>query len=167
MENLNFVLLISRWFHIGAAIVAIGGAVFSRFALHPGAVDVLDEQQRQRLRNAVSMRWARLVHACIALLLITGALNFWILALRPGIEPMPYHALFGFKFLMALAVFFLATAVVGKSPGFANMRANARRWLGVIVVLGALIVLLSGVLNQVRTGRTPARPAGSATAQKS
>ncbi len=162
MEGINLVLLVSRWLHLAAAIVAIGGAVFQRFVLMPGAAGVLEDADHQRLREAVGRRWARFVHVCIVLLVVTGAVNFLILALPPKVEPMPYHAIFGIKFLAALAVFFVASALVGRSAGFAAMRQQRSRWLGVIILLAALIVLLSGVLNQVRTsGRRSATPVNS------
>ena len=167
MEGINLVLLVSRWLHLAAAIVAIGGAVFQRFVLMPGAAGVLEDADHQRLREAVGRRWARFVHVCIALLVVTGAVNFLILAWPPKVEPMPYHAIFGVKFLAALAVFFVASALVGRAAGFTAMRRHSPWWLGVLILLAALIVLLSGVLNQVRTSkRRSATPATSgSTAQ--
>ena len=116
------VLWASRWVHILAAMLAIGGAAFMRFALLPGAEQTLDNEAHQRLREAVRSRWARLVHASIALLLLTGGINFVILAMPPKVNAIPYHPVFGIKLLMALAVFFLATALIGRSPGFAALR---------------------------------------------
>ena len=159
--ELDFVLLVSRWVHLAAAITAIGGAMFLRFALLPGAKQVLDEDQHRRLREAVRVRWVRWVSACIALLFLTGALNFYLLALAPRIEPIPYHAVFGIKLLAALFVFFLASALSGSSPGFASFRERSRKWLGVLITLAAVIVLLSGVLNQVRTRASDPSPAAT------
>ncbi len=79
-------------------------------------------------------------------------IHFYLLALAPKVSPMPYHALFGLKFLSAMGVFFLAIALLGRSPGMEAMRRNSARWLSVMVLLGALIVVLSGVLSQVRSG---------------
>jgi hypothetical protein len=155
MHDLNYLLLVSRWIHLSAAILAIGGAAFMLLALLPSAKSTLDDEAHQRLREAVRKRWAPWVHTCIALLLITGATNFLILALPPRIKPMPYHAIFGVKFLMALGIFFLATALVGRSPGFATLRENSRTWLGAILLLAAIIVLLSGLLSQVRLSSQP------------
>ncbi len=151
MENINLALLVSRWIHIGAAIVAIGGMTFLRFVLLPSAKGVLNSDAHERLREAVRARWARLVHACIALLLLTGTFNFVMLALLPKIDPIPYHAIFGVKLLAALLVFFVSFALTGRSPGFAKMRQSSGKWLSITVALAALIVLLSGVLSQVRT----------------
>ncbi len=150
---MDLLLLISRWFHIAAAIVAIGGAVFMRFALLPAAKATLSVEVHEKLREAVRARWARFVHAAVALLLITGSINFLLLAMPPKIEPMPYHAIFGVKLLAAFAVFFIASALISRGPAFASIRDNRGRWLIILLSLAGLIVLLSGVLAQVRTAQ--------------
>ena len=121
-----------------------------RFALLPAAKATLTYDVHERLREAVRARWAKFVHASIALLLITGSINFAILALPPKIEPMPYHAIFGVKVLAAFVVFFIASALMSQGPGFAGIRAKRAKWLSILIALGGLIVLLSGILNQVR-----------------
>ena len=160
MENVDFVVLLSRWIHIMAAIVAIGAVAFQRFALLPAAKQVLSDEKQQELREGIRCRWAKFVHGCIALLLVTGGLNFVWLAMSQKMEPMPYHGIFGVKFFAAMGIFFLATALTGRSPGFAHFREKSRKWLSVILVLALVVVLLSGMLNQVRTsGPTPTSPA--------
>ncbi len=124
-----------------------------RFALIPAAKATLTDDVHDRLREAVRARWAKFVHAAVALLLITGSINFLLLAMPPKIEPMPYHAIFGVKLLAAFAVFFIASALISRGPGFANIRAHRAKWLGVLLALAGLIVLLSGILNQVRTAQ--------------
>lgn len=152
VSEIDMVWLISRWIHLFSAIAAIGGAVFARVALLPATSEVLDDAGRSKLHEAVRRRWMRVVHVSVTLLLITGGFNFYWLALRPHIPAMPYHAIFLVKFLAALAVFFLATVLTGTSPGLAGLRANRAKWLSVIIGVGALIVMLSGVLAQVRGG---------------
>jgi hypothetical protein len=159
--RVNVLLLVSRWFHLAAAIIAVGGAFYALFALMPAAKATLTDDVHERLREAIRARWARVVHACVAILFLTGAINFVILAIPPKIEPMPYHAIFGGKFLAALAVFFLAEALVSRGPGFAKIRGRRAKWLAVLLSLAALIVLLSGVLNQVRTAQRPAAAVSS------
>jgi uncharacterized membrane protein len=153
--GVNVLLLISRWFHIASAIVALGGAAFMLFGLIPAAKATLSDDVHERLREAVRARWAKWVHASIALLLITGSINFALLALLPKVESIPYHPIFGVKVLAAFIVFFIASALMSRGPGFANIRAHRAKWLGILLALGALIVLLSGVLNQVRTSQAP------------
>jgi len=147
---LNYVLLVSRWVHLASAIVALGGTAFTLFALLPAAKATLTDEVHERLREAIRARWARFVHPCIALLFVTGSINFAILAIPPKVHPIPYHPIFGVKFLAALGVFFLASILVGRGEAFPSIRARRAKWLGVILVLGAIIVMLSGVLEQVR-----------------
>lgn len=156
MENINILLWISRSLHIAAVIVTIGGAAFLRFALLPGAKQALEEEPHQRLREAVRKRWAHVVRAGIALLLVTGTINFIILAVPPKIDAIPYHPIFGMKLLAAFGVFMIASALVGKSPAFAKLRRNERTWLNVLLALAAVIILLSGLLSQVRGAHSTA-----------
>lgn len=156
MEQIDIPLLVSRWLHIAAAIVAVGGAAFQRFALQPGANSALNDEQHAKLRDAVRTRWSRVVFLCIAILLITGGFNFVRLAMPPRVEPMPYHGVFAIKFLAALTVFFIASALAGRSPAFEKIRAKSATWLSVLLVLAAIIVLVSGILAQIRTTSAPA-----------
>jgi len=151
MADIDWILLLSRWVHLGAAFAAVGGVVYARVAALPGVSEALDGDSAEKVREAMRRRWAKVTHACIALLLITGGINFVILAMPPKVEPMPYHAIFAVKFIAAMLIFFFATALVGRSAGLAKFRVQSRKWLSVIIVLGALVVLLSGLLNQVRT----------------
>ncbi len=155
LQSIDYVVLISRWVHIGSAIVAIGGAVFMRFALLPAASSTLDEDAHERLREAIRARWARFVHISIVLLLVTGGLNFGLLAIPPKIQAIPYHPIFGLKLVSALFLFFVASALVGRGEGTAEIRADRRKWLSILLAMAAGIILLSGVLNQIRTHQKP------------
>ena len=145
---MDVVIWLSRWVHILAVITAVGGAIFMRMALLPAAAEALSDEQHDALRTAVVRRWKRLVHASIALLLITGSFNFYV-TFGDGVSPIPYHPIFGVKVLAAFTIFFLASALVGSSPGFAKLRRESGKWLGVIIGLGVIIVMLSGVLKAV------------------
>lgn len=151
MESSDYLLLITRWLHIGAVVVAIGGAFFMRVALMPAAKATLDDATHAKLREALRARWFIVVQSCIAILLVTGGINFVMLAMPPKVEPMPYHAIFGVKFLAAMGVFFIASVLAGRGEGMAKMRANRAKWLTVLLILAGVIVALSGVLNRIRT----------------
>lgn len=164
MDDVNILALISRWLHIVAAILLIGGAILVRFAVLPAAASCLSPESQEQLSIALRRRWARLAHVGIALLLLTGIGNFVLLTLPSNVEPMPYHAIFGLKFLGALFVFFLASALVGSSEGLAKMRRESGKWLTVLIVVGVLIVLASGWLAQLRQAQahTPDEASGQA-----
>lgn len=158
MNDIDIAVLLSRWIHIGAVIVAIGGAVYQRFALLPGAQEALDDDARDSLREALRRRWSKVVGASIGVLLLTGFLNFVLVAVPPKIHAIPYHPIFGLKLLMAFAIFFLASVLAGRSPGFAAMRKNSAKWLNVIIALAVVIVFLSGLMSQIRQHQTPPEP---------
>jgi uncharacterized membrane protein len=149
---MDLLFLINRWFHLAAVIVAVGGTVFIRFVLHPAIRSSLSEDAAQPLREAFLRRWGRVLHACIAVLIATGTYNAVVqLPRHPVVSgQMPvYHAVFGLKLLLALGLFFIASALTGRSRTFEGMRKKRPFWLGVSVALAAGIVLLSNVLKNL------------------
>ncbi len=155
--SLDFVIaLVSRWAHILAAITAVGGTIFIRYALLP-SLATLPDDQRQRLHEALRARWSKAVMISIVLLLASGLYNFITInaslrdggAAVQGIKPM-YHALFGVKFLLGLGIFFIASALVGRSAAFERVRANARLWATVNIALAVVLICLSGFMRLSR-----------------
>ncbi len=151
MDTDLIVPVISRWLHIGPVIVVIGGAFFARFIISPSLAETLSDDQHGQVRSAVVRRWKRVVHICIALILISGAYNFYH-ALRFLEKPPLYHMLFLPKFLAALGIFFIGSALVGKSEAFESMRRENKKWLGILIALAVVIVLISGVMKNLPTG---------------
>ena len=142
MENLFALDVLSRFAHVATAVVLVGGTVFMRFVLMPAAKE-LPEAEHDQLRQRLMSRWKRVVHGGIGLLLISGLYNY--IQQRPMHKEDPlYHALIGTKMLLAIAVFFIASALVGRSAAFEKMRQDRAKWLGLIVLLSALIVGISG-----------------------
>lgn len=136
-----------RWLHILSAITAVGGTIFMRMALMPSVV-VLSDEQHQALREQVRSRWVKFVMAAILFLIVSGIYNFAVkLRTIDRAYIALYHGLFSFKVLLALIVFFLASALTGRSPAFAQIRQNAKLWLSVNMALAITIVCISGVLR--------------------
>jgi uncharacterized membrane protein len=149
MTGQLILLILARWAHILAAVVLAGGTIFTRFVLLPAASDALAREQAGALRDRMMHRWRGAVTACIGLLLISGVYNFFFLAMPKARDFPPYQALFGIKVLAALAVFFIASALGGRSPAFAGMRARFKTWKTVTALLVALVILISGVLKNL------------------
>ena len=141
--------ILSRLLHLGAVIVAVGGTVFMLGVVGPAARAVLDDAAHDNLRSAVRDRWRRFVHASIAILLLSGLFNAHV-AITAG-RSGAYLTLFVVKLLAALGVFFLASALVGRSEAFEPMRRAPRRWLGLSVALSAAIVVLAAVMHGMPT----------------
>jgi len=166
MEEHAFLLMFSRWLHILAAMAAIGGAAFMLLALVPAVRESVDGATREKLHEGLRRRWAKVAHATIAILLLTGGVNFVLVAMPPKVHPMPYHAVFGVKFLLALFVFFVSSALLGRSPGLAKIRSAPRKWLAILVGCGVVIVLLSGYLSVVRARDASASHVAAGTVQE-
>jgi hypothetical protein len=67
--------------------------------------------------------------------------------------------LFGIKFLLALAIFFLASVLTGHSARTQKFRDNRRLWLTVNLVLAVLVVCISGILRKSDPPKKPLRSA--------
>ncbi len=143
--------VILRWLHIGPVIVVIGGAFFARFIILPSLAETLSEDQRGQVHSAVIRRWKKVLHLCIGLILISGIYNIYH-AIFDLHKPPLYHMLFLPKFLAALGIFFIASALVGKSEAFESMRRENKKWLGILIALAVVIILISGVMKNLPTG---------------
>ncbi|MBI3466859.1 MAG: hypothetical protein HY000_27920 [Planctomycetes bacterium] len=163
----DIVALVLRWMHILAASAAVGGTIFMRLALLPAAVSTLPDDQHRSLREAIRSRWAPIVMAAIAFLLISGFYNYLVYSTKLDI-PRPYrgiyHGLFGVKFILAFIVFFLASALVGRSPAMDRFRQQAKLWQSLNLALVVIIVLISGVLRTISNAARSAPHAPPAAA---
>lgn len=133
--------LISRWIHVGTAIVLVGGTTCLRFVVHP-----VVQKSAPDLLPQIRERWKRFVHAGIALFLISGFYNYYrAMPLHQG--DGLYHAVVGTKILLALFVFFLASVLVGRSAGTQRFRDQAPRWTLIMLAVSFLIVAMSGLVK--------------------
>jgi len=149
------IYVISRIVHIGTAIVVVGGSVFLRCVLLP-AVKSMSPAEHDQLRARVLGIWKKFVHGGIALFLLSGGINYAKVIVEHSHKGDGlYHGLLGTKILLALAVFFIASALVGRSAKFQGMRQNTGKWLGVCILLAAIIVSISGFLKVRGTGFSP------------
>ena len=136
---------LSRVVHISTAIAVVGGSVFTLCVLLP-AVKAMSEDGHTALAQSITARWKRFVHVGIVLFLASGLYNYYkALQLHKG--DGLYHALLGTKILLALVVFFIASALVGRSPTFAAMRAQRGKWLTILVLMTCIIVLISSFVK--------------------
>jgi len=161
MDSAAAVSLLLRWAHLLAAIAALGGLAFARFGLVPALAE-LDASTRERIHEAIRRRWLPWVIGAITLLLASGLANFLIFNARVRADPdfwgatwmrdTSYHALFGAKFLIAMVMFYFASALVGRGAGTQWVRNDRARWLTVTLALGLVVVLISGWMRQLHTG---------------
>jgi uncharacterized membrane protein len=155
--------LISRWLHILAAMAAVGGPMFIRLAMLP-AMSTLPELERKQLHEQLRRRWSKVVMAAIVLLIASGFYNYvlfinaahgWGPEWQSGSHNMwLYQMLFGIKVVLALAVFFLASAITSRSDALATFRENLKLWITVNLLLGIFIVCIAGQMRMMHAGPT-------------
>ncbi|MFM8379257.1 MAG: hypothetical protein ACKOB1_08025 [Planctomycetia bacterium] len=173
MDSTDLVNLLLRWAHVLAAIAAFGGLLFARFGVVPALAEV-DAATRDRIHEAIRRRWLPWVIGAITVLLASGLANFLIFNARVKAAPefwgatwmrdTSYHALFGAKFLIAMVMFYFASALVGRGAGTQWVRNDRAKWLSVTLVLGLAVVLISGWMRQLHTGPNAAPAAAATTA---
>jgi uncharacterized membrane protein len=166
-----WLLLILRWLHIVAAITAVGGIIFMRLALVP-SLSVLADEQRKALHEQIRSRWAKMVAGSIFFLLVTGIVNYFLFMSQKNGEGWQswresynalYNILFGVKFLLALVIFFLASALAGRTEATKRFRQDAKYWMTVNLILALIVVALSNGLRMTHAGPPPAQTPGSTT----
>jgi len=148
MGDINFGLVAVRWVHIFAAIAAGGGGLFMLVALHPAAIQ-LDEATRATFLAKVRKSFTIVVMLSILGLIASGFYNYLAVTRHQhqGEGQGIYHMLMGIKIMLAFGVFFLSSALAGRSKGLQKIRAKSALWLKVNILLIGLIVLLGAILR--------------------
>jgi uncharacterized membrane protein len=146
MDPHALLVILSRFLHIAAACVAVGGVFFIRIVF-PVGLKSLDSEPARATFLAVRRVFKMVVHTCILLLLISGiynAIQNWHGYTQAG--PGVGHGLFGLHLLLALSVFTIALwLLAGAEPP-----ANHKRWMGINVVLVFLTIAAASTLKYVR-----------------
>lgn len=159
MDSQLIIDVLSRIIHVSTAIVLVGGSVFMTFVLLPTASQ-LPDGEHEKLRALINGRWKRFVHAGILLFLVTGFYNYFQQMANHKGDGL-YHGLVGTKILLALGLFFIASALVGRSSAFESLRASRAKWLKIMVLLAAIIVGISGFVKVRGTVTKPAEVPGN------
>lgn len=150
---MNVVDVLSRFIHVSTAITLVGGTIFMLFVLHPAAKQ-LSTDEHDRLRGLINTSWKKIIHVGIVLFLISGFYNY-MQAIPKHVGDKLYHPLLGTKILIALVIFFIASALVGRSAKFEFMRRNRPKWMMVVVLLAAIVVAISSFAKVRGTPTAP------------
>ena len=160
MDASALITVLSRFIHVGTAVVLVGGVTAIRYVVAPALANHPEQME------AIRQRWKKFVHAGIGLFLLSGGYNY-MLAISAHKGDGPYHAMLGIKMLLALVVFFLASALVGRSAGTQKFRDDAARWKTIIILLAFCII---GISSFVKIRGVPEPPSAtteaSATAEE-
>jgi putative copper export protein len=148
-------VILSRWLHVIAATLAIGGTFFIRVILPLGLA-----QADAASRDAVFLRcrraFKRVIHTCVLLLLLTGAFNTWRNWGDYRLDRPLMHALWGPHMLLGLTAMVIALLLLGPKEPPAWRRTGAM--VNLIILLTT--VLFASTLKYVhdRAIRNPPSP---------
>jgi len=136
--------ILSRWLHLAAAAVAVGGLVYARFVFSP-ALEVLGEDERASVLAKLSARLRPLAMIVIIVLVVSGSYNL-LRVLEGGVEAT-YHMAFGVKFLLATHVFAMLYLVALPPSGDAARDAKRPRLMLSAAISGFIIFALGAYLR--------------------
>jgi uncharacterized membrane protein len=141
MLSLRFLVL---FIHIVAVIVALGGSLFSTFALTPVLAAELDPPARVRVSRRIFRRLGAIVLTSLAVLVVTGIFNVLFIG---GVS-----ILLAIKLVLVVVVIGLALyqygnlgaqiwrlSAAGPSPEVADLQARFRR---VGLTVGSIVLLI-------------------------
>ena len=139
-------VIVMRWVHILSAIGMLGGALFIRVVLK-SAIPTLPEEAREPFAVTVRARWKKLVMLYATLLIVSGFYNYLMVTRFDHPDTPLYHALFGIKFLMAMAVFALAMFLVGRTSLAQRIQSQDKLYLSLLAAMGIGVVLIAGYMK--------------------
>ncbi len=158
MLSLRFLVL---FIHIVAVVVALGGSLFSTFALAPVLAEELEPPARIRVARRIVRRLGAIVLTSLAVLVLTGILNVLFIG---GVS-----ILLAIKLILVVVVIGLALyqygslgvqiwrlSAAGPSPAVANLQARFRR---VGLTVGSIVMLI--IYLSIGLTRGPASIVGS------
>jgi putative copper export protein len=138
--------VITRWLHVAAAVLGVGGLLFMLLVATPALQGLPNAAE---VADALRRRFKIVAHTAIGLLLLTGFYNYLIVA-APKVETTTfraqYHMLMGTKILLSLVLFTISILLLRPTPA---MQANRRQWLTANALLGLLILLLAAYLRRL------------------
>ncbi len=144
MSHHLFWNILMRWTHISSAVLLIGAVAFMRLFRVPAMAAMPAEQQRE-LWNRINKPWRMALG--IAILAQIGSGIYWLMVVIDTPEKTPvWQMIFGIKMLAAFFFFFLISVLAGRAPMFERFRRENRRWLGITLILGAIIIACAAAL---------------------
>ena len=148
MEVSEILPQLSRWAHIFAAIVLVGGTLFMRFALVPA---LAESSASEETSVAIRKRWMKWVAGAALFLLVSGFYNAIVKIKAFDLEGI-YVGMLCAKILLGIFSFWLAATLVGRSDRAKRFREKETHWLNVLTVVVLLIVLMAGFMKMDSVG---------------
>lgn len=158
---MDLVSLGFRWAHILPGVILAGGILFYRACLVDANRDGVFFEQNENARR----RWMMLVGICALFLTLSGCYNFYVKLMEYRLGGL-YHGLFGVKFLLGMASFYLASVLAGRSDQAKRFRQREKYWLNVLTALLVAAIMIGGFLK-VSSTTAPLKIKSDASAAES
>jgi uncharacterized membrane protein len=141
MLSLRFLVL---FIHIVTVVVALGGSLFSTFALAPVLAEELEPPARIRVARRIVRRLGAIVLTSLAVLVVTGILNVLFIggvSILLAIQLILVIVVIGLALYQygSLGVQIWRLSAAGPSPEVANLQARFRR---VGLTVGSIVLLI-------------------------
>ena len=132
--------------HLFCAVIFIG-YVFADVIVLPAMKKILDEEQHQKVSNALSSRARMIFPPSVLILLITGI--YMLTKLMEGSVSSSFHMLLGIKILLAVIimagiVYSLSRRILKKTP-----HPIMKHFHKIVLVLGIFIIILAKLMFAV------------------
>ncbi|HKN10285.1 MAG TPA: DUF4149 domain-containing protein [Pseudomonadota bacterium] len=149
--------------HVVAVIVALGGSLFSTFALAPVLAEELDPAARLKVSRRIVRRLGAIVLSALAILVATGMLNMYFTGI---LSPLLIVKLVLVAIAIALALYqygrigasIWSLSAAGPSPPIATLQTRFRRVGLTVGAIVLIVVYLSLGLTRVPDAFTIATP---------
>jgi uncharacterized membrane protein len=145
---IDIIALLSRWAHVFAAAVVVGGFAYARFVFYP-AMSTLSDEAQAKLREAIAANLRPWALTSIVLLVLSGSYNFYRVV-SSGVDTA-YHMAFGLKFLLALHVFGMLFVLSTPPSGDPERDAKRPRLIMGAFISGLVILALAAYLRTLHT----------------
>lgn len=110
----------------------------------PVVSETLDDETHKKLRAGIMGRWRKILPLLMLVLIVSGLYNFLAVTRFAHEGQGQYHMLFGIKFLLAFAVFGLASMLSGRKSISQKLQQNGKLWVGITLLIGVAIVRIAG-----------------------
>ena len=151
---------IIHWLHLMAAVIWVGGMIFTSLILQPVLRSAFPPPQRMQLYREVGNRFRVVQWVCLGILFLTGFQKLWGLRESPNVFYSSFGWLLGLKLFGVVGAVFLsvlhsyvwgprlaAMAPDPRNPEYALLMKKLVFWGKTNLLLNILIVFLAVLLR--------------------
>ncbi len=149
-----------HWLHLMAAIIWIGGMIFTSLVLQPVFQRTMEPEKRMPIYHEIGKRFKVVQLLCLGVLLATGLQKLWMLKDHPGIFHSSWGAILWVKLVLVICVTIISIfhsylwgpkltvlRFESQTPAYHQLRQKLLFWGRVNLVLSLAIVFCGALLQ--------------------